>query len=293
MSQSVETKSSVQEIKEKYGDANLVEMVYAFLSQENQEGQIKRYESGRTGKFYPSSVGQCKRKIAYQMMGYPGKPINGKSLLVMENGTSFHNRMEDIFGRMNIMIAPELSLKHAELRISGRSDAIIWNFLKKEDEPAGDIIQLYRPKKDGSGKDLKDDNGDTIPELVYEGPQNDVMIVEFKSIKSKGYNDYIPKTKPKKEHEMQLQLYFYLTGIRKGLVYYENKDNQEQKYYIVEYNQGIIDTIISDIRYIIECIDKGELPEREYQPTEISCRYCDYRDICHPDFNLVDYDKIL
>lgn len=289
---------SIQKIKEVYGASNLIEMVHAFLSKDNQENQIKRVEAGRTGKFYPSSVGECKRKIAYQMMGYPGKPINGQSLLVMENGTSFHNRMEEIFGRMDIMIAPELSLKHADLRISGRSDAIIHNFLRQEDEVDGDIIQLYRPAPkveppepvDGEEPEIQPES---LPELVYEGPENNVLIVEFKSIKSKGYNDYVPKTKPKKEHEMQLQLYFFLTGIKKGMVYYENKDTQEQKYFIVEYNQVLIDSIIEDIQYVIACIDKGELPEREFQPTEVKCRYCDFRDICYPDFNSIDYDKIL
>jgi CRISPR/Cas system-associated exonuclease Cas4 (RecB family) len=275
----LESVNRIEELKKQYGASNLVEMIHMFLSKENQDNQIKRVADGRTGKFYPSSVGQCKRKIAYQMMGYPGKPISGQSLLIMENGTSFHNRMEDIFGRMGIMIAPELSLKHADLRISGRSDAIIYNFLKEEDEPDGPIIKLYKPGEEQV--------------LVYEGPNNDVLIVEFKSIKSKGYNDYLPKTKPKKEHEMQLQLYFFLTGIRKGLVFYENKDTQEEKYFIVEYNEEMVNSIISDIKYIIECIDKGDLPEREYQPVDIKCRYCDFRDICYPDFNSIDYDKIL
>lgn len=284
---------SIQEIKEKYGASNLVEMVHAFLTHENQQNQLDRIEQGRIGKFYPSSVGQCKRKIAYQMMGYPGKPINGQSLLVMENGTSFHNRMEEIFGNMDIMVAPELSLKHEELRISGRSDAIIWNFLRDPEEEDGPVIKLFKPAPRVQIVEGEEPAPTPEPELVYEGPNNDVLIVEFKSIKSKGYNDYVPKTKPKKEHEMQLQLYFFLTGIRRGMVYYENKDTQEQKYFIVDYNEEIVNSIIADIKYVIECIDKGELPEREYQPVEVQCRYCDFRDICHPDFNSIDYSKIL
>lgn len=283
----------IKDIKEKYGSANLIEMVHMFLSHESQQRQVERFDTGRIGKFYPSSVGQCKRKIAYQMMGYPGKPINGQSLLVMDNGTYFHHRMEDVFGRMGIMIAPELSLKHEELRISGRSDAIIWNFMLDPAEEPGPIIQLFEPVKDEEGNTVKDEDGESQLKLVYEGPNNHVLIAEFKSIKSKGYNEYIPKTKPKKEHEMQLQLYFFLTGIRRGVVYYENKDTQEQKYFVVDYNESMVNSIVEDIRLVIDCIDKGELPPREYQPTEVQCRYCDFRDICHPDFNAVDYNKIL
>lgn len=279
----MQTKERIAQIYERYGEANLVEMVHIFLSTEAQEQQIKRVEDGRIGKFYPSSVGDCKRKIFYQMKGYPGKLRSGQNLLVTENGTSFHNRMEDIFERMGIMIAPELSLKDPELRISGRSDAIIYNFMKEENEPDGEIIKLYRPATDK----------DAEPELVYEGPANDVLIVEFKSIKSKGYNEYLPKTKPKKQHEMQLQLYFYLTGIRKGMVYYENKDNQSQKYFVVEYNEAIVQTIIDDIKFIIKAIDDDIIPEREFQPTSFECRYCDFRDICWPNMNNIDYTKLI
>jgi CRISPR/Cas system-associated exonuclease Cas4 (RecB family) len=273
-------KSEIKQIKEKYGDVNLIDMVHRYMQEENQENQVKRAAEGRVGKFYPSSVGNCRRKIAYQMMGYPGKTIPGKNLLIMDNGTYFHNRMEELFERMNILIAPELKLKHDELRISGRSDAIIWNFMKPEGAIVeGDKeIELYKPTDDGE-------------ELVYKGLASDVMIVEFKSINTKNFEKYLPKTKPKKEHEMQLQLYFYLTGIREGLVYYENKNTQEQKYYHVTYDQSIIDEVISDIQYVIKHIDAGTLPPRDYQPLDFQCRYCDFRDICYPQknsYNIMD-----
>ena len=203
----------IQRINEKYGDANLIDMVHKFMVEEDQANQQKRYDQGRIGKFYPSSVGQCKRKVAYQMMGYPGKPKEGRMSLILDNGTYFHNRMEDLFERMGIMVAPELKLKDKDLRISGRSDAIIYNFMKKTQGPIeGDkIITLYKP--------VYDENGDeTGEELVYEGWASDVLIVEFKSSKEKTYDNYITKKKPNKKNEMQLQLYFYLTGIRAGMV---------------------------------------------------------------------------
>jgi CRISPR/Cas system-associated exonuclease Cas4 (RecB family) len=221
------------------------------------------------------------------MMGYPGKPKQGRNILILDNGTYFHNRMEALFERMGIMIAPELKLKHEELRISGRSDAIIWNFMKKPDDVIeGDkVIKLYKPVYDEEGNE-------TGEELVYEGLASDVLIVEFKSSKEKSYNDYIPKTKPDKKHEMQLQLYFFLTGIRAGLVYYENKNTQDQKYYYVTYNQAIVDEIVADIKFVIHHIDNGTLPEREFQPTSFECRYCDYRDICHPVLNNYNLEEL-
>lgn len=258
--------TKIQQIQQRYGELDIVEMVHQFLTAENADKQKERVDQGRLGKFYPSSIGKCKRAVVYQLLGYPTKPISGQSLLIMENGTSFHNRMEEIFERMGILIAPELSLKDEELRISGRSDAIIWNFLKPEDEPDAEEIVLYDPKD----KDKE----------VYRGPANHILIVEFKSIKNKNYAK-LPKSKPKKEHEMQLQLYFYLTKIRKGLVYYENKDTQESKFFLVEYNEKLVEEVKNDIRYVIDMADKRELPEKEGNALDIMCRYCDFRNLCH------------
>lgn len=274
-------KEKIKQIKETYKTSNLVDMVHQHLISAAADNQQKRYDEGKIGKYYPSSVGQCKRKCVYQMLGYPGSNSDGKGQLVLENGTSFHNRMEDIFEKMGIMIAPEVKLKNEKYRISGRTDALIWNhFMDDEDEP-GEEIELYQPNDEGED------------ELVYKGPSNAVMLVEFKSIKSKGYNEYIPKTKPKKEHEMQLQLYFYLTGISMGMVYYENKDTQEQKYYIVHRDEVMIQEILKDIEFIIDYTDQGKLPEKEFQPTSFECRYCNYRDLCHPVVNQYSIEDLI
>lgn len=267
----------LREIASKYGVSNdLVSMVHQHMMESNKANQAKRVAEGRIGKFYPSSVGRCRRQIAYQMLGYPGKEIPGRNLLIMENGTSFHNRMEHIFHEMGVLIAPELKLVHQELRISGRSDAIVWNWMKQGEVENDTNITLLDP----------DDN------VVYEGPQSDVLIVELKSINNKNY-DKLPKTKPKKEHNMQLQLYMYLTGIRQGVVYYENKDNQEQKYYYVTYDEAVVQKIVSDIRYIIQHIDMNKLPERDFTPISFECKYCDYRDMCHPLASGTSLDDIL
>lgn len=258
--------SKIKQIQERYGDIDIIDMVHQFLTTENAANQQKRIEEGRLGKFYPSSIGKCKRAVVYQMLGYPTKPIPGQNLLIMENGTSFHNRMEDIFEKMGILVAPELSLKDEELRISGRSDAIIWNYLKSDDEEDAEVITLY---------DRKDKD-----KVVYHGPANHILIVEFKSIKSKNYLK-LPKSKPDKKHEMQLQLYFYLTGIRRGMVYYENKDTQESKFFHVFYDEELVQQVKSDIKEILDYVDRRELPEKEGNALDIMCRYCDFRNLCH------------
>lgn len=278
-------RKEIQDIQERYQNkTNLVDMVHQYIIDRDRANKMKRVAEGRIGKFYPSSVGRCRRSIAYQMLGYPGKQIPGQNLLIMENGTSFHERMEKIFEEMGIMIAPELKLTDGELRISGRSDALVWNFLREEDEPDGEHIELYRSVKDAEGNDVE--------ELVYSGPSNDVLIIEFKSIKDKKY-DKLPKTKPDKKHNMQLQLYMYMTGIRRGAVYYEDKDNQEQKYYMVDYDEKVVDKVVGDIKYVIGHLDAGTLPDRDFAPVSMDCRWCDFYEICYPPRTTYNLDDVL
>lgn len=253
---------------------DLIEAVHHHLSQKNYNHSVRRREEKREIRFYPSSVGQCMRKNVYQMLGYIGRPEDGNDLLVLENGTYFHNRMEHIFKDMGILISDELSLKDPDLAISGRSDAIIWDLDMTESEDDTDVIILHDPK----GR------------KVYEGPRDLVKIIEFKSIKQERYQEL--KRVPKKNHIQQLQLYFYLTGIRKGAIYYENKNTQEQKQYDIVYDESIVDEVLEDIRQTVDYARRGELPDRPYLPTDIPCRYCRFRDICHPDPNPFSYDDL-
>lgn len=269
----------LEQVKKRYGGEDIVDSVHDFLVKENAAEAQKRIDEGRLGNFYPSSIGRCQRSVAYQMMGYPAKVsiTQGQGLMIMANGTSFHNRMEDIFDRMGILVAPELSLKHEGLRISGRSDAIIWNYLiTEEEEPGEDIVLREKVKEQAEGTEEEIE----VEKEVYRGPQNHILIVEFKSIKSKNFNK-LTKAKPLEKHEMQLQLYFYLTGIRKGMVWYENKDTQEIKIYYIEYDEAVVQKTIEYIQSVIRFVDGKDLPEREGNPLDIMCRYCDFRNICH------------
>lgn len=256
-------------------EPNLVELVHQHLIKANQDESVARREKREAGdiRYYPSSLGRCIRSNVYQMLGYIGKPHDGQTLLIFENGNSFHTRMEDLFEKMGIMIAPELSLKNPEIYVSGRSDALIHPLEKQE--PSGETVTLYDP--DGN--------------LVFEGDAHDAEIVEFKSINTKKF-DKLPQKLPDSKHMRQLQLYFYQTGLRYGYVYYEDKDNQRQKQYRVARDQKIIDSVIEEILTTVEYVKKKELPDRPFVATDIPCRFCNFRDMCHPNSNPFSYEDL-
>jgi CRISPR/Cas system-associated exonuclease Cas4 (RecB family) len=216
-----------------------------------QEYDFSALLSDGPPKFYPSSVGFCSRRIVMQMIGLD-KPIPDPRIIrIMDNGNSVHERYENYFAEMGILVTPELSLKHEELRISGRSDAII-----------------------------------RIPsdETAYE-----LAIIEIKSSNNNQFNRMVKDGKPKDEHYMQLQLYMYLTGIKKGAILVENKDNQDVWEYWCDYDPELAHQIVDKIRRVNAFVDenlKNEnkekliLPEREFEKTSFECRYCDFKEIC-------------
>lgn len=271
------TKDDYKNPAEQYDANTLTDITYKYLTTTNYKQAESRSQERRENiRFSPSQIGKSDRDIVLYMLGYIGVPKDGRVITIMENGTSFHNRIEETFEQAGIMVAPELSLKDPELHVSGRSDAIIWNYLRDEDEEDGEEITLKDP----------DDN------IVYEGPNNYVLLVEFKSISENGFYK-LPKTKPKKEHEEQLQLYFYMTGIEKGIIYYENKNNQMTQEYVVERDEEVIEAIVKRIKKLIKRAKANDIPEPELPNTHFDIMFTDYKDISYPDENPFSANSIL
>jgi CRISPR/Cas system-associated exonuclease Cas4 (RecB family) len=183
--------------------------------------------------------------------------------------------MEELLGTTDLMIAPELSIKSEELNISGRSDAIVKNYM--EHKVTQEIVTLTDP----DGK------------VVYEGPESEILIIELKSINQRGFDWVLKKNEQKEEHELQLQLYMYLTGIKQGIVLYENKNKQELAEFFIKYDPQKVEYIINKIKTINKHVEDGTLPPREYVKTDFECRYCDYFDICWPKRKTYNLNDVL
>lgn len=277
-------------MNEYIGRDSIIQIIHEQMVKNN----LAEAEKHNPEKFYPSSAGKCSRAIVYQMLGYKQEDFDGRTLLIFENGNGMHSRIEEILDHTGLLIAPEFSFEKPEWRISGRSDAIVHNFLPHE--TSGNIIRLEEPvyKIDLDGNYVRDENGNKEKEydkLVYEGPDNDVLIVELKSIGDSGFN-YLSKG-PKREHVLQLTLYMYLTGIRAGMLLYENKNTQHMKEFYIPYDVETAREIVNQVKYVNDFVDRRELPPREYDQTDFQCRYCNYNKYCWPATNTYTLDDIL
>ncbi len=244
---------------------NLIDIIDDTLIRMNIEESAKH---NSIGKFHPSAVGQCLRAIGYSMLGREALSPEPKGLRIMDNGTYMHDRTEKCLRNSGIVITSELPLKDPELLISGRLDVVIKNI--KEHVSNKNIIKLVNPNNN---------------QQIYEGPSNDLMIVEIKSINDGGFNPNqntrYPKEFPKPENVDQIQLYMHMTGIHDGLLLYENKNDQQLKEVLVDYDPFRANKVLAKIGKAKYYYEKGTVAPRQYSRNDIHCsKWCDYRHIC-------------
>ncbi len=86
---------------------------------------------------------------------------------------------------------------------------------------------------------------------------------------------------PKEENVYQIQLYLHYFKIKKGILLYIDKDRQEIKEFIVEYNLGLVSQLLQGFKQLKSKIEKDIVPVVLFDyPTNWQCSYCQYRQIC-------------
>ena len=112
--------------------------------------------------------------------------------------------------------------------------------------------------------------------IISDGKR--LYVLDIKSINSMGFK-YL--TEPKKENINQLQLYLHYFRIPKGILLYVNKDNQNLKEFIVDYNQSLSQTLVNELNNIKINIEKNIVPPRiPSYPSDWQCRYCPFKKVC-------------
>ena len=105
-----------------------------------------------------------------------------------------------------------------------------------------------------------------------------MYVLDIKSMNSMIFKNL---TEPKPENIDQLQLYLHYFKIPKGILLYVNKDNQELKEFILDYNKSRALTLLKSLSDLKEKIDSDIIPERlsEY-PNNWQCKFCQFRQVC-------------
>jgi len=109
--------------------------------------------------------------------------------------------------------------------------------------------------------------------------KDEEYIIEMKSMNTMQASKL---QKPVKDHEIQLQFYMYLTGIHKGFVVYEDKNNQNIIEFYLTYDEGKIEYILKRIEDILEATYKDELMPKKMD----KCTKCPYREYCKEEIKI-------
>ena len=105
-----------------------------------------------------------------------------------------------------------------------------------------------------------------------------LYVLDIKSMNSMIFRNL---AKPKEENIDQIQLYLHFFKIPKGILLYVNKDSQELKEFIVDYDKKRSLALLSALSDLQKKIKANTIPDRiaEY-PSGWQCQYCQFKGIC-------------
>jgi len=104
-------------------------------------------------------------------------------------------------------------------------------------------------------------------------------VLDIKSIT--GRIDLNKMDKPKIESYYQVQLYLHYFGIKKGILLYLNKDTNELKEFVFDYDKKVAEKILADFENLKKMIESDIVPSRlEDYPNNWQCRYCEFYEVC-------------
>jgi CRISPR/Cas system-associated exonuclease Cas4 (RecB family) len=89
------------------------------------------------------------------------------------------------------------------------------------------------------------------------------------------------KLEPIQEHIWQVQLYMHYFKIKKGILLYLNKDTQEIKEFLFDYDPNLVEKLLDWFRKLKRKIKENVVPIRLADwPQNWQCQRCEFFEIC-------------
>ena len=195
-------------------------------------------------KLHPSTIGMCERRIVFDMIMVPKDEPSDQLMEIFDNGHAMHEKYQRKFREMGILVKEEMPIEKGN--ITGHVDA---------------HVRIY----------------------TFLSPGGDDMLIELKSAAEYSFKWMKEKNTPKAEHRAQLQFYMHLSGVHKGIIFVENKDNQDRWEYQMEYDPEHGQRLEAKANRCIENAKQRKLPPipKGYTPSCYKCSLCDYNFYCH------------
>lgn len=103
-------------------------------------------------------------------------------------------------------------------------------------------------------------------------------VLDIKSINSMIFKKMIS---PKEENIYQIQMYLHYFNINQGILLYIDKDQQEFKEFIVQYDSVLVNDLLTGMYDLKKKIEEDTVPSTLFDyPNNWQCAYCQFRKIC-------------
>lgn len=201
------------------------------------------------GRLSPSSLGGCKREAVLKFLGVKGKiKLDPDLEMIFEDGNWRHHKWQALFLDMQ--------------RVLGRDRFRVVSF-------ESDAI---------------------LPDLFVAGSLDVHIIVNGKHyiIDIKGINDYgfkrvcVDQDAPMPKHVDQLTAYMKAKKVRRGIILYENKNNNHTKSFLVTYSKEQWKEVVTWADDVITALEQQRLPNKhpECNGGQFAYRKCIYAHLC-------------
>lgn len=107
---------------------------------------------------------------------------------------------------------------------------------------------------------------------------NENYVLDIKSMNSMVFKNL---TQPKPENIYQLQLYLHYFNIKKGILFYIDKDRQEIKEFIINYDPSLARSLLNGFANLKTKVESNIVPVRlpDYSQNW-QCQYCQFKEVC-------------
>lgn len=186
------------------------------------------------GRISPSSIGGCQKRAVFKFLGVKGfMKIDPDLQLIFDDGNWRHLKWGWTFYDMEAVLGKEK-----------------FEVISMEEDVSYDPLYVA-----GSLDTVVRINGKK-------------WVVDFKGANLYTWTDAFMNNEPKVDHIWQLMLYMKARRIRRGLLMYENKNNQEVKVFVVEFNDDDWSEVVRWIKPVIKKLRERRLPQMDHECTK-------------------------
>jgi CRISPR/Cas system-associated exonuclease Cas4 (RecB family) len=207
------------------------------------------------GKFHPSALGGCARKLWYAFtMTPPQHRIPAKTRRVFDHGHAVHDwQQRELREALNVTDADVRITFDDEVRITDTDFARTWNIAGSADG----LITLTA--------------GDREPvRVIYE-------------LKTMAKASWTTLSRPLEKHVLQASVYAEALGATHIVFQYYCKDADVSKFFYVEKRQEDVDAVCETLTMVLDTLSAGTSPARVSSRWE--CQSCQYYYTCQPELN--------